>query len=359
MHVRFENREVPSGAAHDDEPGRSVRDTGEHALIDRIRQRLPPAPEWVRLGIGDDAAVLVPERNRLEVLTTDAFVEHVHFSWAVSSPSDVGFKALAVNLSDLAAMGAAPRAALLSLVLPGEMPLARLDGLLDGLLGLAAAHRLALVGGNISRSPGPLVLDLTVLGTVKPRRVLTRSGARPGDELYVSGWLGMAAAALDWHERRRSRTAAAEVGWPAELTQCIERWLRPEPRLHLGMQLGRNRAASACVDLSDGLSDGARQIARASDVGITIDASAVPVHEAARRWFESHETDPLARALVAGEDYELLFTVPRAIRRKQTLLQRLARDLPISRIGIVTAGRDVVLRHADRDEALPAGFTHF
>jgi thiamine-monophosphate kinase len=144
-------------------------------------------PSWVVVGPGDDAAVVEHERGTLQVLTTDVQVEGIHFDRSFVPPDAIGHRALAVNLSDLAAMGARPRLALLSLVLPDALEVAALDGMLDGLLALAKTHRVALVGGNISRSPGPLVIDVTVTGGVKPRRVLTRSGARPGDEVYVTG----------------------------------------------------------------------------------------------------------------------------------------------------------------------------
>ncbi|HEV8234193.1 MAG TPA: thiamine-phosphate kinase, partial [Gemmatimonadaceae bacterium] len=135
------------------------------------------------VGIGDDAAVVEPERNRLDVLSVDALVEGVHFDRAFTPPGAIGHRALAVNLSDLAAMGATPRLCLLSLVLPGAWPVADFEGMIDGLLALAARHRMHVAGGNLARSPGPLVIDVTVSGTIKRRQIATRSGARPGDEL--------------------------------------------------------------------------------------------------------------------------------------------------------------------------------
>ena len=172
-----------------------MSEIGEHALIARITGRLA-MPPWVVVGPGDDAAVIEPERGTLDVLTTDAHVDGVHFDRRFVPPDAIGHRALAVNLSDLAAMGAQPRAALLSLVLPGDLETAVVDGMLDGLIALAARHRVALVGGNITRSPGPLMLDVTAIGSVRPRRVLTRAGARPGDEVYVTGTIGGAVVGL-------------------------------------------------------------------------------------------------------------------------------------------------------------------
>ena len=175
----------------------TVADLTEAELIARIRERLPPAPAWLVVGIGDDAAVVEPERNRLEVLSVDALVEGVHFDRACTPPDAIGHRALGVNLSDLAAMGAAPRLELLSLALPPALPIADFDRMIAGLTALAARHHLHVSGGNLARSPGPLMIDVTVVGTVKRRQALLRSGARSGDELWVTGTIGAAAAGLE------------------------------------------------------------------------------------------------------------------------------------------------------------------
>src|SRR5437762_7808054 len=174
----------------------TISEYSERELIARIEARLPPAPAWLLVGIGDDAAVVEPERNRAEVLTVDALVEGVHFDRAFVPPDAIGHRALAVNLSDLAAMGAAPRLALLSMALPPALAVDDFDAIAGGIAALAAQHRMHVVGGNLTRSPGPLVVDVTYSGTVTRRQALTRSGARPGDELYVSGTVGAAAAGL-------------------------------------------------------------------------------------------------------------------------------------------------------------------
>jgi len=334
-------------------PELTVADMGEHALIERIRARVPPAPEFVPIGIGDDAAVVQPARNALEVITTDCLIEGVHFDRAFAAPASIGHKALAVTLSDLAAMGAAPRVALLSLAMAGAWPARDFDDLLAGLLALAAEARIALVGGNIARSPGPLMIDITAIGTVKPRRVLTRAGARPGDELYVSGQLGASAAGL------ASLIAARTNPETIRAAECEVRHLRPEPRLRLGSLLGRTRTTRACVDLSDGLADGIRQIARASRVGAIIDADEIPIHPEARAWLERHGQSAFAAALGGGEDYELLFSVPPRNRRRLAAVQRLVGDLPITRIGTIMAKPRLELRREGRVEELPPGFAHF
>ena len=329
----------------------TVADRGEHAVIERIRARVGPAPARVEVGIGDDAAVVEPDRGALTVATTDTLVEGIHFDLALGSPADAGHKALAANLSDLAAMGAAPRAALLALSLPGRCPIADVDALLDGLLALAARHRTALVGGDVTASPGPIVIGVTALGSAKRRRVLTRGAARPGDVVWVSGTVGAAAAGLDVLRAG----GAAPSGFPA----CVERCRRPEPRVALGVALGRNRAAHACVDLSDGLADGVQQIANASNVGIRIDAEALPIHPEARAWFEAAGVDPAAAALAAGDDYELAFTAPPRLTGRLRHVRRQIGGLALTPIGVVTKEKDVRFSRAGREEPLPAGFVHF
>jgi thiamine-monophosphate kinase len=337
-----------------------VSDVGERALIERIRMRVPPPPAGLLIGIGDDAAVAVPDRGALQVLTTDALVEGIHFDRRFSSPADIGYKALAVNVSDVASMGGTPRLALLSLMLPHDMALADLDALLEGLLEMAAECGVALAGGNITQSPGPLVIDVTATGSVKPRKVLTRGGGRAGDALYVTGHIGAAAAGLGWL-RARSDAKEGDVGRPEDpqLAACVARHCRPAPRVRIGALLGRNRAASACMDLSDGLADAVTQMAAASGTGATLDGSALPVHPGATAWFSAAGADSVAAALAGGDDYELLFAVSRRARGRLRAVARESRGVQITCIGELTAEPTVAISRGGRVEPLPAGFTHF
>ena len=346
-------------------PAPTVADLGERAIIDRIGSRAPSSSAFVTVGIGDDAAVLKAPRNLAEVVTTDVLVEGMHFDRSYVAPSAIGHKALAVNLSDLAAMGAEPRAALLSLVLPGSMTVADFDEMIGGFLALADRYRVSLVGGNVARSPGPLVVDVTAIGSVKPRRVLRRAGAKPGDGLYVSGSVGAAYAGFLASRRAALPAGSSGPGGVAgvgsdDMAACVERFLRPDPRVRLGLLLGRNQVASAAVDLSDGLSDAVAQIAGASGVGAEIDGDAVPVPDEARRWFSGQEDrDPLEAALSGGEDYELLFTVPARKRRALGSVMRLLSGVPCTQIGRITADRRLVVLRGDERTPLPAGFAHF
>jgi thiamine-monophosphate kinase len=331
----------------------TVSDLSERDLIARVRSRLPPPPPWLVVGIGDDAAVIEPERNRLDVLSVDAMVDQVHFDRRFTPPDAIGYRALAVNVSDLAAMGASPRFALLSMALPPALPIDDFDAIVTGFVRGASRYRLQVVGGNLTRTPGPLVIDVTAAGSVKRRVMLTRAGARPGDEVYVSGSLAAAAAGL----QALQAGAACQPDDP-----CISRYLYPEPRLRLTTLLARNRAATACMDLSDGLADGLAQIAETSGVGMLIDAAALPIEPAARRWFESVGKNPLDETLRAGDDYEVLFT---ARPRHRGRLRPLLRDgsVAITRIGTCTADGGVVLRRTmeggTADTPIPAGFSHF
>ena len=339
--------------------GPRVSDAGERALIERIRRRVPAADSALLVGIGDDAAVASPDRGALQVLTTDALVEGVHFDRRFSTPADIGYKALAVNVSDVASMGGRSRFALLSLMLPAETTIAEVDGLLDGLLDLAAQTRISLAGGNITRSPGPLVVDVTLVGSVRPRKVLRRSGGKAGDILYVTGHIGAAAAGLDWLRHESARTTG-EHPRPSDesLAECVTRHCRPEPRARVGSILGRTKAASACMDLSDGLADAVAGLAAASGTGARIDSDLLPVHPGAREWFACRGTDPIS-ASVSGDDYELLFAVPSRKRSRLRGVIREARGLTFTRVGELTSGGSVDLVRNGRLEPLPSGFVHF
>lgn len=334
----------------------TVASLGERELIRRIRARVPPSPPWLPVGIGDDAAVVVPARGAFDVIATDACVEGIHFDTRFSSFHDIGWKALAVNLSDLASMGAAPRLALLSLMLPDGLRLEDFDALLDGFFDLAGRVGVTLAGGNITRSPGPLAVDVTVTGSVRPRRVLTRGAAEPGQDIYVTGTVGAAAAGLGW---LRERSGSGRTPESDGMAECVARYCRPEPRVRAGMLAGRNRAASAGMDLSDGLADAVRQIADASGVGAVLDAAALPIPEAAARWFAAQGQDAVHAALAGGDDYELLLAVPRRARGRFATVVRQSRGLPFTRIGQFTAARDLLVRRDGAAEPLPAGFVHF
>lgn len=307
----------------------SISTLGEHALIARIKTRAGDAPPWVQIGIGDDAAVIEPARGELDIVTTDCQVEDVHFSRAWMSMREIGAKALAVNISDMAAMAAMPRAATLSLALPAALAIDEFDALIDGFLRLARAAKITLVGGNLSRSPGPLFIDVTLIGSARKRRILTRGGGAPGHLLYVTGYLGGAA-----HRVANALRSDDLTGRWGERTVALVACSRA---------VSANRLASACMDLSDGLADGVRQLAAASGTGAAVLSSKVPVAPGAT----------LEQALTGGEDYELLFAVP--ARRRRGFEKIAGQQSTVTCIGELTKAPDLSIDGAP----LPAGFSHF
>lgn len=333
----------------------SISTLGERELIARLQQRVPAPPAHVRVGIGDDAAVIAPARNMDDVVTTDSLVEGVHFRRDWSTAESIGDKALAVNLSDLAAMGATPRVSLLSLALPADFALADFDALLDGYLARSASSGTSLVGGNLTRSPGPLIVDVTVIGSVGHRHVLTRTGARKGDELYVTGAIGAAAAGLAMLQAGRTRDGLDDAA-----RACIERYERPEPRLRCGRIVGRTHAASAAIDLSDGFSDAAWRLAEGGNVGLVVDAAALPMAAGAAAWARDIGQDPIGFALAGGEDYELAFAVPTRRRSRFLAAVRRCHGLTVTRVGIFGGEAGVWLERDGTKAPLPrTGFAHF
>ncbi len=293
----------------------------EAQLIERYFLRRGAVRRDVRLGIGDDAALLAVPRGRELVLTTDAQVEGVHFLKSAGARA-LGHRALAVNLSDIAAMGAEPSWMLLSLVLPRVEP-RWLREFSASLAALAARERVALVGGNLSR--GPLSITIMLAGLVLAGCALRRDGARPDDDLYVSGTLGDAAAGLELLRRGTAGRTAAE-------RYLRRRFEYPTPRVALGQAL--RGLASACIDVSDGLYVDVRRLLAASHCSATLELSALPLSAPLRRLFGSRAA---ALALSGGEDYELCFT---AAARHRGALLRLSRrlGLPLARIGVLQPG---------------------
>lgn len=304
----------------------------EFRLIDRIRELTAQPRDDVRLGIGDDAAVLAVPAGQELVVAIDTMVEGVHFLRG-SEPANLGWKSLAVNLSDLAAMGASPAWALLAITLPAA-DAAFVEGFAKGFSQLAQPHRLALVGGDTTG--GPLCISVAVHGFVPPGQALTRGGARVGDAVLVTGTLGDAAAGLQvlQHPDPTRHNHLHDF--------LIERSLRPTPRLAAGAAL--RGQASACIDISDGLLADLGHICSASGVGAEIDASLLPRSPALLGLHD--EATVLQFALAGGDDYELCFTVPaHRLADVQADLSRLG--CGVTRIGRIVEGEGVRVRDAD------------
>lgn len=316
----------------------------EFSLIDRIRQRTAQSRDDVRLGIGDDAALLAVPSGQELAMAIDTMVEGVHFPHDTAA-ADIGWKALAVNLSDLAAMGATPAWALLALTLPDANE-TFIDGFADGFAQLAQMYRLALIGGDTTR--GALTISVAVHGFVPPGKALTRAGAQVGDVVLVTGTLGDAAGGL--RLLQQGGHANVQSGY------LIERLNRPTPRVAAGLAL-RDRA-NACIDVSDGLLADLGHICTASDVSADIDAALLPCSSALLGLFD--DANSLNFALSGGDDYELCFTVPaQRVASVQADLAKLG--CGATRIGRIVEGEGVKVRDANGQWLEPGqrGWDHF
>lgn len=344
---------------------------GEFDFISRIKRRAEATrsskTRGLVQGIGDDAAVFNARGGRDFVITADLLVEDIDFR-RTSFPPDIGYKALAVSLSDIAAMGARPLWALLSLGLPRDIwdsPSAR--NIYEGFLAAAREFGVTLIGGDVSRTPERIVIDSIVIGETRRGRAVLRSGARAGDQIFVTGTLGGAAAGLKLLERANDmRTHAARTRLVSGLEELTRRQTRPTPRVECGALLGERRLASAMIDLSDGLSSDLAHLCEQSGVGALIEASRLPVDPLIRRanTINSNQLtreltdDAIRLALHGGEDFELLFTArPRIAAR---MPKRLG-GVRLTRIGEVRdAGEGIRISRDGRAETLqPSGFDHF
>lgn len=336
-----------------------LKPMGELGLIEQIRRDFSTSSKLITLGIGDDCAILRPPTGHEILVTTDFTLEDRHFRRDLHPPESVGHRCLARGLSDLAAMGATPLAAFLSLALPGAMLeesigrdwTARFFG---GLRSLGEMHRVPLAGGDTSESPGGkdglILADIVLIGTAPKGEALRRAGGVVGDALYVTGQLGGATAELSIMLRRQRRILkiATTEGHPQ---------LFPEPRLDVGEALLRRGLATGCIDLSDGLSTDLAHLCRASGVAAEIEQVALPIHPLARKL---DEEAALRAALHGGEDYELLFAAPASVSMPLSLA-----GVPITRIGSLKRRRSgsplmtLLAPNGSRAELKPGGWEHF
>ncbi len=328
------------------------RPSSEDRIIRLIARRFPSSSPLVEKGIGDDAAVLrTAGARQLWVVTTDMLVEDVDFRRSWMRADEMGHKSLAVNLSDLAAMGALPRFCTVSLALPPGIGQKWVIRFLRGLTALGRRHELELIGGDLSASRSGICISITALGVASDHRLLYRSGGKPGDVLCVTGILGRANAGL---RLLLSGTVRSRKRWE-KLALAAHR--TPEPRCSSGAWLARSGLVRCMMDVSDGLSLDLPRLCRAGRTGAEIHAWRLPLFRecAARGW------DPLAVALNGGEDFELLFAV--SPRKMAVLKQRYPKSMiPFTVIGALTArgGVRIVRAPGGRAEPLPpAGFDHF
>lgn len=304
-------------------------------------------------GIGDDTAALQPSPGHLLLATTDAALEGVHFLTATTTPSALGRRALAVNLSDVAAMGGTPRWALVSFGFPATTTLSFIDGLADGLAEEARLYATEIVGGNVARSPDRVLISITVLGEVPPEQAVYRTGARVGDRLLVTGTLGDSAAGL------AVLSGAAPRNVPGE-DFLVSRHRLPTPRVAAGRAIGQSGLATAMIDLSDGLAGDVEHLAEESRVGVVVHADRLPLSGQLRSLAQTTGVDPLEWAVRGGEDYELLLTAaPDNVSALTAVVN--AQGVALTEIGEVTAAPEVWLAHPDgrREPLGSVSWKHF
>ncbi|AOY60626.1 MULTISPECIES: thiamine-phosphate kinase [Desulfococcus] len=329
------------------------KDIGEFGFIRRIQRGCLIRPEGVRLPIGDDAAAFIVPDGQVALVTTDLLVEGVHFLRNGTSPEDLGHKALAVNLSDIAAMGGTAREAFVSIAVPGDCALAYVEGIYRGMISLAGEFGVNILGGDTTGSRSDLIINVAVVGAVHEREMLRRGGARPGDCLFVTGAVGDSRAGL--HLLRNRLPADSDA-----FMELLSAHHRPRPHLAEGRFLGKSGAVRAAIDISDGLSSDLVHVARASGLGVRIDAGRLPISENLKTFCRRFGFDAVDYALSGGEDYVLACTVDptKAAAVAQAFMARFHH--PLYHIGKMTSdGRMTVVQGGEVRPFPPAGWRHF
>lgn len=324
----------------------NLAELGEFGFIGSIAARAA-RHAGVSIGIGDDAAAILPTPGMALLTTADLLAEGVHFDLKWSDPQTLGRKSLAVNLSDIAAMGGIPRYALLSLAVPVNVPLQFLELFMAGFLEQAERFGVSLIGGDTSASRGGLFINVTLMGEQFPSLIVTRAGAKEGDLICVSGTLGDSALGLE----------LVRGGGQGD---AVTRHLDPEPRVLLGRALAEASIPTAMIDVSDGLLADLGHVLRLSGKGGVVHLADLPLSREYRERGGSHGADPYTLCLGGGEDYELLFTLPEERLAEARTLGDSA-DVPVTVIGEIVAESGICLVAPDgsRYGATASGYDHF
>jgi thiamine-monophosphate kinase len=331
-----------------------LKQLGEFGLIERLQRGCLVRAEGIVRAIGDDAAVFYSDGEQVTLLTTDLLIERVHFLRNAVSAEDLGYKALAVNLSDIAAMGAEPREAFVSIAIPPDCSVTFLDQLYNGMRTLAKAHRVNILGGDTTTSRCDLVINVAVTGRAEPAQLLFRNGARLGDIVCVTGLLGESRAGLQM-------ILAGHVPEDDYSQSLYRRHVHPQPHLAEGCLLSASGTVTAAIDLSDGLLSDLGHIAGQSGVGAVVHADQVPISEALAHYCRRAGCQAIDLALGGGEDYVLLCTVrPDALERLSASFEATF-SRPLYRIGQMVVGKGVRVVSASGDdvECTATSWDHF
>ena len=335
-----------------------ISDLGEFGLIDRIKKTAPRNAKQAPIGIGDDAAALLLSPSSTLLATTDMLIEGVHFDLTTTDLYSLGWKAAAVNLSDIAAMGGVPRFCLTALGIPPSFTVEDIGEFYRGVNACLKKFETVLVGGDTCSSKKGFVISVTVLGEVARKKIVTRSGARPGDLIYVTGMLGDSAAGLEILRSAECgvRNKKSEIrNVQSGIKRLIERHLRPLPRVEWGRRLAAAGIASAMIDVSDGLSSDLGHLCEQSGVGAEVFADRIPLSKDLRS-AKALARSVLEYALSGGEDYELLFTSP--VEREREIISLRVRATVI---GAITRkkGMRMVTEKGEFHTFAPGGYDHF
>ncbi len=337
----------------------TISNLGEFEIIRLIQRSISQSSLPSPHGIGDDAALIKPHVNHEWLVSKDLLVEGIHFDTRLSSFLDIGYKAAAVNLSDIAAMGGTPLYLLLGLAIPSSTPTVNIRSLYRGLNAFCKKFGVKVIGGDTCASRTDICLSITIIGKIKARHALCRDGAKAGDRIYVSGTLGDSGAGLRLLQKKKNRN-------PGQLPQSVVRFLimrhqRPTPRVELGQLLSKHQIASSAIDLSDGLSGDLHHICQASQVGASIDTPELPISRQCTSYMKYSRDSLMELVLNSGEDYELLFTVP---PQKQLQLQKFTKSLglQITPIGIIQHHKQKIYSKLADGSCIPMNrksFDHF
>jgi thiamine-monophosphate kinase len=332
----------------------NLKEIGEFGFIKKISRGCLIRPDTIVKGIGDDAAAFITEPGYLNLITTDLLVERIHFLREAISGFDLGYKSLAVNLSDIAAMGGTAREAFVSIAIPEECQLDYLEQIYDGIKNLAAKFEVNVLGGDTTSSRIDLIINIVVQGIVSKEELLCRDAARPGDIIFSTGFLGDSRAGL--HLILNKIAADTEA-----LKSLLKAHLIPEPHLREGRFLARQRGVHAAIDTSDGLSSDLGHIAEESRVGARLFADKIPVSQALKAFCARFNFDPIHYALAGGEDYTLLCTI--LPESADQIANAFAKEFkrPLLKIGEITAEKKMALVYPDAKTKpiTPTGWDHF
>ncbi|MBT8363799.1 MAG: thiamine-phosphate kinase [Deltaproteobacteria bacterium] len=332
----------------------SLKEIGEFGFIKKISRGCLIRPESIIKAIGDDAAAFTTDPAQISLITTDLLVERIHFLRNSISGFDLGYKSLAVNLSDIAAMGGTAREAFVSIAIPEDSPLDYLEAIYDGIKDLATKFNVNILGGDTTSSKVDLIINVVIHGTVAREEMLCRDAARPGDLIFSTGYLGDSKAGL--HLILNNIPAESD-----ELRNLLRAHLRPAPHLREGRFLAQQPAVKAAIDTSDGLSSDLGHIAEESGVGAILYSDKIPVSGDLKSFCEQFNFDPVEYALAGGEDYTLLCTVlPEKAEAVAGSFQKTF-NRPLFKIGEITSGKKLKINYPDGSTKMfrRTGWNHF